>query len=325
MKDIDNFLDEKKIKKSMRIAKLKLTIKIVIISALVFIIGSFINNKLSLKYSEMSYEKQEAIVKLTIPNGYISEANDLLGVLGGTSFKKISKSIAGRNIIIDDSITRFGINGNERYNSRFDRVVGMGYGNYNSDWPVYTNEYGYRKLRFFHPEIDYKEYQNDLDYIEKIPNGKVVELAISFDKPYKISELYMIQSKLKNTDITWLWLDEFTDKKMEEFKYKIDNYDSKSSGIEEVETIGIECYNSKNFNRDEYNEKYNELIERLSKSPYMNHKQLYDEIMERGKTSADDAEILGIVVHGTKEELKEIVGLPIIKASSFGIVADPIY
>ncbi|WP_409193630.1 hypothetical protein [Clostridium perfringens] len=57
----------------------------------------------------------------------------------------------------------------------------------------------------------------------------------------------------------------------------------------------------------------------------MNHKQLYDEIMERGKTSADDAEILGIVVHGTKEELKEIVGLPIIKASSFGIVADPIY
>ncbi|MDU5111951.1 MAG: anti sigma factor C-terminal domain-containing protein [Clostridium sp.] len=324
MKDIDNFLDEKKLKKSIRRAKIKLTIKIIVISVIVFIMGSLLNNKLSLKYSELSYEKREAIVKLTIPNGYISESNDLLGLLGGTSFQKISKSIAGRKIIIDDSIVKFGINGNERF-SRFDRVVGSGTGNYNSDWPVNTNGYGYKKLRFFHPELQYKDYQNDLDYIDKIPDGKILEVAISFDRPYKISDLYMIQNKLSNNDITWLWLDEFTKIKIDEFKYAIENYDSKSAGIEEIETIGIECYDSKTFNRNDYNEKYDELIEFLDKSPYMTHKELYDEIMERGMTSADDAEILGVVVHGTKEELKEIVGLPIIKASSFGIITEPVY
>ena len=324
MKDIDNFLDEKKFKKSIIRAKIKLTIKIICISALVFILGSVINSKLSLKYSNMSYEKEEAIVKLTIPNGYISESSDFIGVLGGTSFKKISKNIGGKNIIINDSITKFGINGEQDRNI-YGRVSGGGYSNSDNEWPVSINKYGYKKLRFFHPELDYKEYQNDLDKIEKIPDGKIIELAISFDKAYSIYELNMLQSKLENVEIKWLWLDEFTNEIMDEFKYEIENYDSKSTGIEEGEVIGIECYNSKYFNINDYNEKYDELIDFLNKSPYINHKQLYDEIVERGMTSADDAEILGVVVHGTKEDLKEIVGLPIIKASSFGIITDPIY
>lgn len=324
MKDIDNFLDEKKLKRSIRRAKIKLTIKIICISTLVFILGSLINNKLSLKYSNMSYEKEEAVVKLTIPNGYISESSDFLGLLGGTSFKKISKNIGGKNVIINDSITKFKING-EQDNNTYGRVSGGRYSISENEWPVYTNKYGYKKLRFFHPELDYKEYQNDLNNIEKIPDGKIIELAISFDRAYSIYELNILQSKLKNVEIKWLWLDEFTNEKMEEYKYEINNYDSKAAGIEEGEVIGIECYNSKYFNRDDYNEKYDELIDFLNKSPYINHKELYNEIMARGMTSADDAEILGIVVHGTKEELKEIVGLPIIKASSFGIITDTIY
>lgn len=324
MKDIDNFLDEKKLKRSIRRAKINLTIKIICISALVFILGSAINNKLSLKYSNMSYEKEEAVVKLTIPNGYISESSDFMGLLGGTSFKKISKNIGGKNVIINDSITKFKINGELAINT-YGRANGGGYSNSDNEWPVSTNKYGYKKLRFFHPELDYKEYQNDLDNIDKIPDGKIVELAISFDRAYSIYELNMIQNKLKNVEIKWLWLDEFTNKKMKEYKYEIDNYESKAAGIEEGDVIGIECYNPKYFNKEDYNEKYDELISLLDKSPYINHKELYDEIMERGITSAEDAEILGVVVHGTKEELKEIVGLPIIKASSFGIITDPIY
>ena len=66
------------------------------------------------------------------------------------------------------------------------------------------------------------------------------------------------------------------------------------------------------------------LIERLSKSPYMNHKELYYEIIERGKTSVDDAEILGVVVHGTKEEIEKLVELEIIKASTFGVIIDQV-
>ncbi len=47
------------------------------------------------------------------------------------------------------------------------------------------------------------------------------------------------------------------------------------------------------------------------------NKTLYNEIMERGKTSSEDAKILGVVVHGTKEELIELINNPLIKATSF--------
>ncbi|GAA0817162.1 hypothetical protein [Clostridium tertium] len=47
--------------------------------------------------------------------------------------------------------------------------------------------------------------------------------------------------------------------------------------------------------------------------------------MERRKTSFEDAKILGVVVHGTKEELIELINNPLIKATSFGVITDPIY
>ncbi|WP_195265096.1 anti sigma factor C-terminal domain-containing protein [Clostridium sp. 1001275B_160808_H3] len=327
MKNIDDFLDENKIKKAVRIAKIKLTLKIIVLSIIVFIIGSFINSKLCLKYSLMAYERDEAVVKLSTPNGYISESSDFFGILGGTRFMKISKSIGGKNVIINDSVTKFGLNGEEEseHTDRYDRINGGGPNESESEWPISTWKYGYKSLRFFHPALQYKEYQNDLNIIEKVPDGKVIEMAISFDKPYKVNDMFFIQEKLKPAKITWLWLDAFTKEKMNEYKYKIENYDSKANGIEENYVIGIECYNAVHFNFRDYNEKYDELIERLSKSPMIDHKILYDEIMERGKTSSDDAKVLGVVVHGTKEELMELINNPLIKATSFGIITDPIY
>lgn len=327
MKNIDDFLDENKIKKAIRVAKIKLTFKIIAVSIIVFIIGSFINSKLCLKYSLAAYEKDEAVVKLSIPNGYISESSDFFGILGGTRFMKISKSIGGKNVIINDSVTKFGLNGEEKseHTDRYDRTNGGGPNESESKWPVSTWKYGYKRLRFFHPELQYKEYQNDLSIIEKVPDGKVIEMAISFDKPYKVDDIFFIQEKLKPAKITWIWLDEFTKEKMDEYKYEIENYDSNANGVEENDAIGIECYNSVNFSFRDYNEKYDEVMERLGKSPMIGHKTLYNEIMERGKTSSEDAKILGVVVHGTKEELIELINNPLIKATSFGVITDPIY
>ena len=55
------------------------------------------------------------------------------------------------------------------------------------------------------------------------------------------------------------------------------------------------------------------------------NKTLYNEIMERGKTASVDAKILGVVGHGTKEEWIELINNPLIKATSFGVITDPIY
>lgn len=39
----------------------------------------------------------------------------------------------------------------------------------------------------------------------------------------------------------------------------------------------------------------------------------------------NDAKILEVVVYGTKEELIELINNPLIKATSFGVITDPIY
>lgn len=320
MSNIEDIFDDKKIEKSIKKARIKSTIKIIIIALIVFICGSILNTFISIKYSIKMYEKNEADVSLSVPNGYISESNDVMGFLGGNGTYKIAKSINGKPVVLEDRVSLFGLVRQMNYS----RGTGSG-GHQVGQWPVALWENGYKKMRFFHPNLLYKEYQSDLSDIDKIPDGKIIEMAISFDRPYKVTDLYTIQNELKPTSVTWLWLNEFTEEKVKEYEFEIENYDAKANGVDEEEAIGISTPNGKEFNYNPYEEKYEELVDNLGKSYKQHHKKLYKEIMERGKTKIEDAEILGVIVHGTKEELKQLVDNPMVRATSIGLVVDPIY
>lgn len=320
MKDIEDMFDEKKLKKSVKKAKIKSAIRIAIIAIGVFVIGGLLNIIISLKLSAINFERMETNVKLSMPNGYISYSNDIVGFLGGSGRYKISKEIGGKSVVLSDRDVLFGLIPPMNYfRSRSGAYHNAG------EWPVSLWESGYKRLRFFHPELEYKKYQNDLENIDDITDGKVIEMAISFDKPYKVDDIYSITSTLEPADIKWIWLNEFTEEFIDEYKYAIDNYDAEANGINEGEAIGISVRDISTFSKTSYDSYYDELIDNLKKSGSSDYKKLYDEIMERGKTSVDDAEILGVVVQGTKEELKELIGKPIIKATSFGVVVDPLY
>ena len=317
MNNIEDVFDENKIKKAIIKAKLKLILKIIIVSIIVFVVGVYINMRICMKYSERAYEANNAYVELAVPNGYISESNDIFGFLGGSGTYKVAKEIGGKTVILKDGISLFGISPPMNYS----RGRGGGY-HVADEWPVSLWEYGYKKMRFFHPELKYKEYQNDLENIQSIPDGKIIEMAISFDKPHSIHEMDVIQYELKTVNVTWAWLDEFEQKKIDEFKDEIENSDAKANGIYEDDIVGISI-SDKYFIG--YNQQYDELLDKLKKSHFIDHKNLYEEIMKRGKTSEDDAKVLGIVVQGTKKELSELKGNPMIKATSIGIVADELY
>ncbi|WP_238919124.1 anti sigma factor C-terminal domain-containing protein [Clostridium sp. YIM B02555] len=317
MNNIEDAFNDKKIKKAVRKAKLKLTLKIVIISTLVFIIGSYLNFKIFINYSEKAYEENEAIVQLSVPNGYISESNDICGFLGGSGNYKVAKDIGGKTIILKDGISLFGLIPPMNYS----RGQGGGY-HVAGEWPVSLWEYGYKKMRFFHPEIKYKEYQNDIGNIESMPDGKIIEMGISFNKPYSIHEMDIIQNEFKDVKVTWAWLDEFEDKKLEELNKEAKENDGKASGIYENEIVGIGIDDKYIV---DYDKEYDELLNNLNKSSYHTYKNLYTEIMKRGKTTADKAKVLGVVVQGTKEDLSKLKGNSRIKASSIGIVTDKLY
>ncbi|WP_040195042.1 anti sigma factor C-terminal domain-containing protein [Clostridium culturomicium] len=320
MKDMDNIFDDKKLKQSVRKAKAKSTIKIICISLVVFIAGSFINTAIGIKYSKKSYEAAEAYVSVSVPGGYISESTDFIVFLGGNGNYKITKNIGNKPVILEDRVSFFGL----IPQIAFFRGTGAGYHDA-GQWPVSIWENGYRKMRFFHPNIEYVEYQNDLDEIDKIPDDKIIEMAISFDKPYKMTELFTIQNKLSPAKIYWVWLNEFTEEKMKHYENEVVNYDSKANGIKEDEAIGISIPNKDRLWVNPYDQYYDALVENLEKSYMPEHQKLYEEIMARGKTKMEDAEVLGVIVQGTKEELKQLVENPMVKATSIGVVVDPLY
>lgn len=330
MDNMGNGFEEKKIKKAIIEAKIKSILKIVIILTLVLSIGGYINILFCIKYNNKFYEQKDAQISLSVPNGYISKVNDNFGILGGSGNYKIAKNIGGKPVILEEGYSYFGI----IHPVNYTRVNGGGH-HLSGEFPVSIWENGYKKMRFFHPDIKYNKYQNDLDNISNIPDGKVIEMAISFDKPYKITDLYLLQNKLMPARATWIWLDEFTKEQREEFDYEIQNYDSEANGINDSSAIGMEVYNDTSskikkvydlaINKSQYNEEYDKIIDNLSKSYTPDHKQLYKEMIENGKTSYEDAKVLGVVVHGTKEEIESLKDNPIIKSTVFGVVTDPVY
>ena len=320
MKDFEDDFNEENIKKDIRKAKFKSILKVISISIIVLLIGSIVNLIICAKYSRKSYANNDIRVQLSIPSGYISKSNDIFGFFGGNGTYKISKDIGGKPIVLEECVSRFGLL------PFFNCYRGCGGGYHNSgEWPVSLWENGYKKMRFFHPELEYKEYQNDFKKIDDISDDKIIEMGISFDRPYKIMEMYLPESQLRDVKVTWLWLDEFTENKMNEFQNEINKYDDKANGIMENEVLGIGFHDYFMIDKNSYNYSYDELISTLSNSKDTKYKELYEEIMRKGKTSADDAKILGVIVQGTKEELINLRGKSFIKASSFGVITDKIY
>lgn len=319
MKDIDNIFDDKNLKRKIRRLKIKQTIKIIIIAILTIVTLKPINYKKSLELGLKTFEEISSANELEVKNGYVSEASHFIEFLGGKTFMTVSKSILGKPVVLKNLIYEFNYFGNE---NSYDMSRSGGPGNTIGGWNINYYQNGYRKLDFFHPSLNYKEYRNDLDYLDEIGDEKILEVALSFDKPYKIGDLFTLQNSLKNANITFIWLNEFTKEKMEEYKYEVENYDTKACSIEEVFAIGLEVYGAKNYDFRSYNEGYEELMRKLKETNHAYYNQLYIEIEERGFTKVEDAEILGVVVQGTKENIEAIKDLDFIKASVIGVITD---
>lgn len=67
-----------------------------------------------------------------------------------------------------------------------DNVV-MGNERINKTSELYNNQTMEREMQFYLPFASYNRYINDIEKIKD--EKKVAELAISFDKPYKVSEI----------------------------------------------------------------------------------------------------------------------------------------
>lgn len=320
--DINELFNSDKLNESIKIGKRKSILKVVIISLtialLVFFGGQYLNTVITVKINENAYSYHRMLVELGVPNGYISMSYDNLGLLGGYSIYEVSRSIGDREVILEDNYYTFG---KEQVIVRGRGQIG---GHSAGEWPDNYWENGYKKMMFFHPEIAYKEYKDDFASIEQIPDGKLIEMAISFDKAYTYQDIYNV---LPNSNISWIWIDAYTEEDFNNYKQAVENPNAtpRSNFIFENDVIGLSFINSKYYGEAsiaEFNYKYNELLTMLQKSKDNKYNEAYHTLSEKNYTDASSVPVLGVIVYGTKDELKELANNPNIKASSFGVIID---
>ena len=64
--------------------------------------------------------------------------------------------------------------------------------------------YGLRYMTFFYPDIEYKNGINDIGLLSQMPDDKIVEIGISFDREYPLSEARML---IPENLVTFYWVD----------------------------------------------------------------------------------------------------------------------
>lgn len=313
---IDDIFDDRKLQAAMQRGKKKSTLKIIFISILiallVFIILLVSNAALMIKKSNEVNLYLENNVQLTVPNGYISKSYDTMGFLGGLSNYTITRLVGDRPVILEDRVHAFGYVPQLILYRR--RSAG---GQTAGEWPTYYWEEGYRKMIFFHPEITYKEYKNDLEQLDQISDDKLIQVGISLDKPYKITEISTI---LPNAKMSWYWVNAFRQSDLERYQEVAREYDAKAAFIQEDQVLGVSV---RSYNRESgFAGGYSTLLDVLKKSRDPRDNEVYDELITQNYADYAEVPILGVIVYGTKDELKPLLGNPHIKAAAFGVIVN---
>jgi hypothetical protein len=306
----ENLFDEKKIKKAINRGKKRSVLTIVFVSIGVFILLSIGNFAISVYFSQKAYKQWDAYVRLSTPNGYISETVDSIGILGGASQYKISKDMKIKSIVTDQKQYFYGL----IPSLIISRGAGGGIGVTGEDWQFSYKENGWKEMLFFHPKVSYKKYMNDENLIQRMDGDHIFEVALSFDQPYKVSELpFRTLPKM-----TWFWIDTYSRSQLQAFQQEAKEYDWSATSIREKEALGF-SFNDSYTSLTNLEFEYDEFLGLLKTSIYSEHVEAYDQMKEY---QIDEVDIIGIVVYGTKDEIKEWINNPAVTASSLGGVID---
>ena len=306
----EDVFDEKKIKKAIKKGKRKTIITIVFVSILVFAVLNIANFAISAYFSQKTFKQWDSYVRLTTPNGYISETVDSTGILGGQSNYKVSKDMKIKAVVIEQKQYQFGLTPSLLISRGAGGMVGIT----GDDWQFGYKENGWRELMFFHPDVAYEKYSNDEDLINRMEGDKIYEVALSFDKPYKQSELPLYELP----EMTWFWMNTYNESELKKIQQEAKEHDWSSTFIGENEALGFST-NSAVYSSVKLDNEYKDFLNHLQTSFSKEHQNVHD-IMKN--ISIDDVEILGIVIYGTKDEIEGIIKDPIIKASSLGGVIE---
>ena len=183
---------------------------------------------------------------------------------------------------------------------------------------------GNRVMNFFHPSLQYQEYANDQNELNKVNEGKLIEMALSFDQPYSYEEV--VSMLPKDVSLQWNWVNTFSTEELEGLKESNRTDLEYPSIFKEHEVAGFPAI-AKDGERikDPVNSFIATLDLALSKGgSYKKDFEHIHNVLKSGHSSLtnENVEIIGVVVVGDKQQLKSLKNKHYIKSSSFGAIVD---
>lgn len=298
---LDSIFDEKSLGQTLKRAKRFTLLRTLLVSAIVCILIGFgvyrVNGWwLDKTGSQLAHKLIQEDKIMKAPNTIVRTETIEFGLFKGTIKKEVFKVIEDKIIPWQQQDVHFGLRGH--YSTSF-----SSYNTIIDDTTQVHIPSGEREMLFYVPQYKYKVYSNDLAALHEFPNDKYMELAISFDKAYSLSEAKEMLPK--SIHQTWYWINDY---RME-------------SGSEAEPVSGQWIYG--------ISQQVTEFGKALSnpkiktEADFLNHlKKINKADYQFLKKQQKNGLIIGVVVTGTKEELLQLVGQPYVRASSLGAVVE---
>ena len=330
MEQMEFLLDDARLKKAYKKSKFLSTLRTIVIVIIViiplFVVFSIVNVSVTNKLRTEYYAQVEKVLELTKPNTYISSANDIIGFLGARGQYTVSKRIGRwKSIELYDQSSSYGLVAIKDL-ARFTMSSNSG-GQKSGEWPINFDSSGNLTMIAFHPDIKYKEYKNDISLLNKVSPDSLLEMTLSFDKKYKVTEISRV---LPKTQVSELLIDGYTDGEMKTYKNEAIEYDGKATFIRDFSFIGLKTSEMFKCNAlGDLSSTYKKFLDNLQfdfKNTYYKSKfsNIYSTLKNKNQLDVSDVDVIGVVVYGSPEELQQLKSNPHIKASSVGIITKDI-
>jgi hypothetical protein len=175
-----------------------------------------------------------------------------------------------------------------------------------------------RRIDFYYPNLRYDYLPHELDIAIDLDKNKLIEVAISFDKPMTLAE---ISKQLGYKNVNWLWVDTSTKAQMSRMEDELDNDSVKTKGGGGAFGFDINPQEPYSSQHEEF---FMGTLKELQKRGV--HKSRVNEALkgveENTRSTEGKIRYNGAVVTGTAEELKRFQDLAFIRASVLGATID---
>lgn len=308
--------DHDAVERIFKKAKWSTTVRNTFISAIVSIVlfcgGYLLNEHFARVAGWDAYSPIEMNKRITGPNLYMDHPQFRFSLLGGTVEFQEFKIIENQVIPWDDHRLKYDIIRKEAT-----VLLGSSMGvqvEENGQTRFFNDRSGERQMQFYHPSITYNSYINDLQLLDKMRNDQYIEMSLSFDKGYTLSDVDNLLPS--GTHSTWYWADSYNQSDLENLK--------SSNKPERAEQLyGFQAYTDRltptvRTTEDQFMN-YIQIVINSNNSYYSKQAE---KVLAAVKSHQQSGMIIGVVVTGTRDQLKQLQGLPFIKAATLGATVD---